>query len=173
MSIEIIVETGSGVADANAYVDVAAARAYALNRGVTLPVSDDEVAVWLIKATDYLEAQACQYQGQKTNCNNSLQWPRSGVVVCCVEIPSDVIPKQLKDAQCALVLVQKEGLVLQPNVSAQDYVTEETVGPITTKYANPIQAGITPRFTSVDALLAPLFNAVCGQTPFGLKTVRV
>lgn len=173
MAIEIIVEDGSGVADANSYVSVASVRTYATNRGVTLPSSDDEVAAWIIKATDYLEAQACKYQGSKTNCDQSLQWPRTGVIICCVEIANNVIPKQLKDAQSSLVLAQNEGLVLQPNVTATDFVTEETVGPITTKYANPVQAGITARFTAVDSLLEPLFFASCGQIGFALRTVRV
>src|SRR5690349_12886017 len=142
MAIEIIVEDGSGVENANSYVSVETARLYATNRGVTLPASDDEVAAWLIKATDYLESFACKYQGHKTDCTYPLQWPRTGVVICCVDFPSDAIPKALKDAQCAAVIAQSEGLVLQPNITAQDYVTEETVGPITTKYANPVQTGI-------------------------------
>lgn len=173
MAITITVEDGTGVADANSYVSIADARTYAANRGVTLPADNDAVAAMLIKATDYLEAQACKYQGQKTNCDYALQWPRSGVVICCVEIANNVIPKQLKDAQSALVVAQNEGLVLQPNVTAGDYVTEETVGPITTKYADPIKAGITARFTGVDSLLEPLFFSSCGQVGFALRTVRV
>lgn len=173
MPITIIVETGSGVANANSYVSVSEARDYAANRGVTLPVEDDEVAAFLIKATDYLESLACKYQGKKTDCAQSLQWPRTGVVICCVDVAGNAIPKELKQAQMALVLVQNEGLVLQPNITAGDFITEETVGPITTKYANPIQAGITPQFTSVESLLQPLFFASCGQVGFALRTIRV
>lgn len=159
MAITIIVEDGSGVADANAYVSVANVRAYAANRGVTLPSSDDEVAAWLIKATDYLEAMAGEYVGQKTDAAYSLEWPRNYVTINCVDLASNAIPKQLINAQCALVLVQNEGLVLQPNIKAADYVIEETVGPITTKYADPANTvGIAGAFTAVDALLAPLLR---------------
>lgn len=171
MAIEIIVETGAVVENANAYVSVAAVRAYAAERGVTLPVSDDEVAALIIKAKDYLEAFGCKYQGQKISASQALEWPRSGVVVGGVELAPDAIPKRLKDAQCAAVLIQNEGLVLQPNITAQDYVTEETVGPLTTKFADPTKAGITANFTGLDALLSPLF-AVCGQS-FALRTMRV
>lgn len=173
MAITITVEDGSGVADANAYVDVAAVKAYAEQRGVTLPSDDEEIAAMIIKATDYLESFACKYQGRKTDCDQSLQWPRTGVVLCCADYPSNQIPKQLKSAQCAAILIQNEGLVLQPNVTAADYVIEETVGPITTKYANPIQAGISAQFTALDSLLEPLFFASCGQVGFPLRTVRV
>lgn len=173
MAIQIIVEDGSGVANANAYVDVAAVKAYAEARGVSLPSDDDAIAAMIIKATDYLESFACKYQGRKTDCAQSLQWPRTGVVMCCEDFPSNQIPKQLKSAQASAVLIQNEGLVLQPNVTAQDYVIEETVGPITTKYANPIQAGISATFTALESLLEPLFFASCGQVGFALRTARV
>lgn len=173
MAITITVEDGTGVADANAYIDVAGVRAYAAQRGVTLPADDDEVAALIIKATDYLESFACKFQGRKTDCEQSLQWPRTGVVMCCEEFPANAIPKQLKSAQASAVLIQNEGLILQPNVTAADYVIEETVGPITTKYANPIQTGISAQFTALDALLEPLFFASCGQSAFALRTVRV
>ncbi|URA06799.1 virion protein [Xanthomonas phage Langgrundblatt1] len=173
MAIVITVEDGTGVANANSYVSVADVKAYAEQRGVSLPSTDDEIAAMIIKATDYLESFACKYQGRKTDCAQSLQWPRTGVVMCCEDFPSNQIPKQLKSAQASAVLIQNEGLVLQPNVTAQDYVIEETVGPITTKYANPIQAGISATFTALESLLEPLFFASCGQVGFALRTVRV
>lgn len=173
MAITITVEDGTGVANANSYVSVADVKAYAEQRGVTLPSTDDEIAAMIVKATDYLESFACKYQGKKTDCAQSLQWPRTCVVMCCEDFPTNQIPKQLKSAQCSAVLIQNEGLVLQPNVTAADYVVEETVGPITTKYANPIQAGISATFTALDALLEPLFFASCGQSSFALRTTRV
>ena len=173
MPIVIAVENGSNVPNANSYVSVGDARIYASNRGVNLPVSDDQVAAMLIKATDYLESFRCKFQGKKTDCTQPLEWPRTGVVVCCESLPSDTIPASLIKAQSALVLVQNEGLVLQPNFGATDYVIEETVGPITTKYADPIKAGISQTFSAVEALLEPLFFASCNDVGFGFKTVRV
>lgn len=173
MAITIIVEDGSGVADANSYQELADVRLYAEQRGVTLPADDEEVKAWMIDAMDYLEAQACKYQGHKTDCEQSLEWPREGVVICCVDIANNVIPKKLKSAQALAVMIRNEGLILQPNVTAQDYVIEETVGPITTKYANPIQAGISATFTGLESLLEPLFFQSCGQVGFALSTIRV
>ena len=173
MAILIVVEDGTIVADANAYIDVAYARQYALDRGVTLPVANDEVAAMIIQATDFLESFACDYQGTKTDpATQELQWPRIDVYFDESEtaFPSDSIPKNLKKAQAAAVIAVSQGLSLLPNIVAQDYVTEETVGPITTKYANPLQAGIESRFTGVDALLAPLFGS-CGSG-FAIRTVR-
>ncbi|WEM33665.1 head-tail adaptor [Pseudomonas phage PSA-KC1] len=55
MAITIVVEDGSGVTNANSYVSVADARIYASNRGVELPLDDDELAAMLIRSTDYLK----------------------------------------------------------------------------------------------------------------------
>lgn len=176
MPIAIIVEDGSGVANANSYVSVADARTYAEQRGVTLPVSDDEVATQLIRAMDYLEAQACLYQGCKTSSDQALQWPRTGAYIGCNqpenEIPSNVIPKSLVSAQVQLAMAINAGFDLQPNVSPQDYVKREKVGPIETEYADPSSVGIMPTFTAVNALLAPLFGN-CATNRFSLRTMRV
>lgn len=172
MAIEIIVEDGTGKPDANSYVSVADARTYATNRGVELPTDDDDVAAMLIQATDYLEAQACRYQGKRASSSQALEWPRTGVVLNCDAVPPNVIPKSLVAAQVQLAMAINAGFDLQPNVSPQDYVTEETVGPITTKYADPTKVGIMPTFGAAAALLAPLFGE-CASNKFALRTIRV
>lgn len=170
MAIEIIIENGSNVANANSYVSVADARTYAANRGVALSIDDDEVAKLLIKATDYLESKACEYQGSPTNSDQALAWPRICVSLNGADVLSDSIPKKLKDAQIQTAMAISEGFEPLGNVSAGDYVVEETVGPITTKFADPSKVGVAPKLHGVDALLAPLCGKCAG---IGLKTVRV
>lgn len=173
MAITITVEDGSNVANANSFVTLAEVRAYAEARGVILPVADDSLAVMLIKACDYLEAQANRYQGEIANEGQSLQWPRIDVYISGSEtaFPSNAIPKQLKSAQSSLVIAINEGVDILPNYSAADFVTEETVGPITTKYADPTKIGITPTLTNVEALLQPLYGSTL--TGFSLRTIRI
>lgn len=173
MAITITIEDGSNVANANSFVTIAEVRAYAEARGVTLPVTDDSLAVMLIKACDYLEAQANRYQGEIANESQALQWPRIDVYISGSEtaFPSNAIPKQLKSAQSALVVAINEGVDIMPNYSAADFVTEETVGPITTKYADPTKVGIAPTLTGVEALLQPLFGSKLEG--FSLRTMRV
>lgn len=172
MAIVITVEDGTQIPDANSYVSVADARAYAANRGVTLSSDDDEVAADIIKATDYLEAQACRYQGRPTSPTQSLQWPRTGVFLNCDEIPSNAIPKSLIGAQVQLVMAIAAGFDLQPNISPQDYIVKEKVGPIETQYADPLAVGIMPTFGAANALLAPLFGE-CANSGWTLRTRRV
>ena len=173
MAITITVEDGSNVANANSFVTIVEARAYAVERGVTLSATDDDVAVQIIKAKDYLESFANRYQGEIANESQALQWPRIDVYIngSKTAFPSNAIPKQLKSAQSALVVAINEGVDIMPNYSAADFVTEETVGPITTKYADPTKVGIAPTLTAVDSLLAPLFGSTA--TGFALRTMRV
>lgn len=171
MSISIIVENGTNVANANSYNSIIELRSFALNRGVELPSVDDKVAVMAIKATDYLETKAEEYKGLPTYPDQSLQHPRTGVFIYGVEQPSNLIIKQLKTAHAMLVLAVNEGLSLLPNYSPQDYVIEETVGPIKTKYSDPSSVGIENTFTGVDKFLEPLINK--GLNSFSIQTIRV
>ena len=173
MAITITVEDGSNVANANSFVTIAEARSYAVERGVSLSATDDDVAVQIIKAKDYLESFANRYQGEIANEDQSLQWPRIDVYISGSEnaFPSNAIPKQLKSAQCATVLAINEGVDIMPNYSASNFVTEETVGPITTKYADPTKVGIVPTLTAVDSLLTPLFGSTA--TGLAIRTTRV
>lgn len=172
MAITIVVEDGTGVANANSFVSIADARTYASNRGIALPTDEDELAAMLIQASDYLEAQERRYQGERTSSTQALTWPRKGVFLHCDEVPSNVIPKSLIGAQVQLVIAINDGFDLQPNVSPQDYVIREKVGPIDTEYADPTAVGIMPTFTGVNALLAPLFGE-CASNKFALRTIRV
>ena len=172
MAIVLIVEDGSGLPNSNTYADVAAARQYAEERGVELPSDDNKVAQFLIQAMDYLEAQGCKYQGRRTSSTQALQWPRTGVILGCDLLPPNVIPKALISAQFHLMAAASEGIVLQPNMTPADYVIQETVGPITTKYADPTINGVKPVFTAVDSLLNPLLG-ICSGNARPLTLTRI
>lgn len=173
MAILITVEDGSNVIGANSFVSVDDLRQYALQRGVALSPDDDEVATQLIKASDYLESFGNRYQGNITNAGQALQWPRKDVYLHGSDLPieSNSIPKELKSAQCAAAMAIASGIDIMPNYSAADYVVEETVGPITTKYADPSKIGVLPTLTAVEALLAPLFGMTAKS--YIIRTIRV
>lgn len=178
MAIDIIVEDGTGANPlANSYASIADIRTYLTNRGVTLPVDNDAVAALILQGMDYLGTKACQWQGVRTYNDPAappvqpLDWPRTGVCLNGVDYPADGIPAQLVAALAQLVKAQNEGINPMPNVTAADYVTEETVDVITTKYADPVSVGMTPTLTAVDAFLAPLFGNCAAF--FGFTTYRV
>lgn len=159
----LIIEDGTGVANANSYVDVAYLDIYAADRGLTIPTADTDKEIFLLKAMDYLEGRRAEYQGSKSVATQSLQWPRQLVQVDCSDVAIDSIPEELKKAQCQLVVEQQKRTLLYPapiTSSIEGLVTQKTVGPLTKKYAfngkglaNPTKPII---IASVEMFLLPL-----------------
>lgn len=170
MTISIVVEDGAIITDANSYVTVAELEAYASKRLKVLPDSADEKAVLLIKAADYLETKSEAYKGSKVSALQELAWPRYPVEIEGFSIASNEIPTALKKAQLIAALLTNDGFDLMPNLQASDIVTEERIGPITTKYADPLRVGIDPKPTELESVIAPLLSVSSG---FALQTVRV
>lgn len=168
----LTVEDGTGVAGANSYASLATLRAYASARGVTLPASDPALEAFALLGMDYLEGLRGRFQGAKTDPTQPLQWPRYPVVIDGADFPSDAIPVELVNALCRLCMEQHAGADLSPTKTGA-FVTEETVGPITTKYSEKLGggAGSPPDMPAVDVLLAPLLTV--GKVGFGFTTVRV
>jgi hypothetical protein len=156
----LVVEDGTGVAGADSYADLTTLRAYAAKRGVTLSADDATLGPLAYKAMDYLEGQGVGLL--------SLTWPSETGRVCGME--DDAALLRLANAQAQLCIEQHAGVDLTP-ARTGDFIVEDTVGPITTKYSDKFgpTAGTTPAMPAVAAILKP-FRA-CGH--FGLKTIRV
>ena len=95
------------------YAEYAAARGYMLT---------GDPLVQLQLALDWLELQP--FKGSKTDEAQTLEWPRDGNT----EIPDKIVQAQLEAA-----LVYNAGGNLMASIGKM--VTEKTVGPLTTKYA--------------------------------------
>lgn len=118
----LIVETGAGVANADAYHDLAYADAYHAARGnaswALAPVPTREAAIR--NATQFMDMSYLpRWKGAKVAVLQARQWPRWGVVLDAVRgtaserydvgfttgrLPNDLIPEQLKHASCELAL---------------------------------------------------------------------
>ena len=59
----LIIEDGSIVANANSFISLVDARAYAATIGLTLPVDDTEAEVTLINGARYVNSQEPSFQG--------------------------------------------------------------------------------------------------------------
>lgn len=95
----LIIEDGTGVANANSFVTDAEYTAYATSRGLTVGADAVIREKELILASDFLESLRASYQGFKTDQTNSLQWPRRGVFIDGFPVLDDSIPQELKNAQ--------------------------------------------------------------------------
>lgn len=162
MAINLIVEDGTGLTNSNTYASIIEVKEFAANRGVTLSVNDDDVAVQLIKAADYINSLECEFKSLRLKDSQALAFPRVTIG----------LPNAVKNAQMQAVIEQANGFDLMPTVNASNYVTKEKVGDLEITYADPIQAGITPVFPAIKALLFSLLKENC-NTGGGFKTIRV
>lgn len=93
-----IVEDGSVVPGANAYITVAELDAYWASRNVTLSQTDPEKEAAIVIATQYVDLNNT-WKGSITMSDQSLDWPRTGVMDDEGRtVPSFTIPDQLKNA---------------------------------------------------------------------------
>ena len=124
----LIVEDGSGLANADSYVSAADCQAYATAHGLTFDGDAAALDAALRNATIYLDT-AYTFRGERKTCEQALEWPRR-----CV--PAEGVPREVVSACCELGVRALAGpLWRDVNATAEGAVTEETIGPITTRYA--------------------------------------
>lgn len=144
----LVVEDGTGLANAESYVSVADADAYHVDFGNTAWASSTEPAkeAALRRATQYLDSRY-RYRGEPLTDTQALAWPRT-----INDAISDWPVKRLADACCELaVRALAGGLYTDQTATA---VTSKTVGPISVSYAETERNGGQIRFALIDDLLA-------------------
>ncbi len=100
----MIVEDGTGVALADAYVTLDFCIAYALEHGLTFadsPSTDGESAI--VRATQFIDATYRQrFVGYRTHGRDQgLEWPRTGVLDAqYFPVSGNEIPIEIKNATC-------------------------------------------------------------------------
>ncbi|MGY3265804.1 DnaT-like ssDNA-binding protein [Lysobacter sp. HA35] len=141
----LVVEDGSGLTTAEAYISVAAADAYFADRGNTawaaLTSTAKEQA--LRAGADYMQAvYGGAWVGCKLKLTQALDWPRTSVLY-----PAP-IPAEISRANAELALRAATGSLLADQ-GAQ--VTSETVGPVSVTYAPGARQ--STRYAFVDSLV--------------------
>jgi hypothetical protein len=141
----LIVEDGTGLADADSYLSLAGADAYhgALGNGSWATAAAAEREAALRRATQYLDTRY-RWRGEPLTDTQALAWPRTAAAWPV---------KRLQDATAELALrAAEQGSLYADEGTAA--VKSETVGPISVTYADA-QRGQT-RFTVVEDLLSGL-----------------
>lgn len=144
--MSLIVEDGTGLTTAESYVSVADADAYHSafgNTAWTGTTGAKEIA--LRRATQYIDSRY-RFRGVRKDADQALEWPR---VWYEPDGRTESWPPKLLEQACCEAALRALSDTLRADVSA-DQVTEETVGPITVKYAG--KSGQT-RYPVVDDLL--------------------
>jgi len=141
----LVVEDGTGLSDAEAYVSVADADAYHAQFGnanwAAATLASKESA--LRRAAQYIDTQY-RFRGDPLNDTQALAWPRS-------TRPWPV--RAVISASCELALPALDGPLYLDQ--AGPAIVSETVGPISTTYAVDRRGG-QPRYAAADALLESL-----------------
>jgi len=164
-------EDGSGVAGANAALTLQEFKDHHDDRGrdyAGAGYTDAQIQAAIVKATDYSEKRwGTQYRGEKGSSDQGLSWPRTSAMDdqgrLITERPSEWIKGVAEYAWLSLTL----GTELAPvgtNVAGR--VTEETVGPITTKYSDKTTPMVTtgtllqnlPEYPEADLWFAELLD---------------
>ena len=96
----LIIENGSIVAGADSYATAAELVTYAANYGLTIPGTEAEQEALLRRA--YLQMNTLPWKGWAVNRDQTGAWPRYGVLSNGYELPSDAIPRQVKQCQMAM-----------------------------------------------------------------------
>lgn len=162
MPITLVLEDGTGVANANSFVDVAFADAYHLTRfNDQWSGTDEAKKSALVVAADYMKSRF-NYRGIKTHLDTgqSLPFPRRGI--CDAdgqEYDRFAVPDPVQEAQAELALVAIcSGGSIEPAILGPDILRRrERVGSIETdtEYLTTETAKLFPRAM---AKLAPFIS---------------
>lgn len=159
----LVVEDGTGMDDAEAYITVADADTYFSGRGNTawaaLGTPAKEAALRL--GADYMEATYSQrWKGDRVSETQALSWPRDDVEVNGFDVDNDAVPLAVARANAELAVRASAGDLLADQ-SAQ--VKQEVVGPISVTYQDSARQSV--RYAIVDGMLAPYLSGSANQIP--------
>lgn len=165
----IVVEDGTGLTNADAYISVAGADAYHAAQGspaawTAATTSDKEDAIR--QATTYLDGKyARAWRGMRAHRTQALRWPRIGAIdIDGYELPSTAVPVRLGYAAAELALKVIEGTALTADVAnsgASTLLDRVKVGPIEVeeRFSDGSSGSQQTRFVKAAQLIADLIES--------------
>lgn len=166
----LVVEDGTGLANAESYLSVADYKVQCDSLGYTYPAdADASIEQGLRRGTRWLDATySDRLPGTRLRGRaQSLQWPRADVVDREGEdVPSDAVPAEIK---MALVEATRREIAapnsLSPDVVAGKIKKSVAIsGAVSVTYADSSISDQRPTLTVVGDILAPLLNIPRGST---------
>lgn len=156
----LIVETGTGLSNADSYITLADARVYAANYGLTLPADDTEAEIALRQGCAYIELQEGRYSGTRVSTSQALAWPRTDASNSVgVDYPDNVVPIQLGRAQVAAAAEFAKGTDVRATDDGKSVASEAITGAVSVSYFNNGKTGESVVITrALDELRILLVN---------------
>ncbi len=169
----LIVETGALVAGAESYASVAYANSLHILLGneswSNLDTSVKEQS--LRKATQYMQSKYfSMWQGRKRDDDQSLDWPREGVVIFGTNslVANSIIPNEIKNACCLLALRASAATLVSDKERA---VKREKVDVLEVEYSEFDTSEKV--YSEIDYMLGRYFTNASASGGGGLSVVRV
>lgn len=186
----IVLEDGSGVADANSYAEVTTADAYHSARGnatwTEASTSPDQgKTAALVRATAAIDAAyRMRFPGVRTNGRDqALEWPRAYAITDASdpdsignitdaegwEIDTDEIPQEIIDAVCEAALRELiEPGSMMPDLVRGGWIKRLKAGSVEIEYGS----NATPEtvYSLIDGILAKLLGG--NSNPYTARAVR-
>lgn len=161
----LVIEDGTGVAEANSYVTAEQIIAYAAERGVEI-LPGEAVDTLAIRAADYMSTLCyigeVAYPGEQY-----MNWPRRGIIAGDLAEDAElVIPHAVVKGQLQLALDVFNGIDLMPSRKAEPKLKKRKTGPIEREYFEG--SDYMPDIPFASAILRPV---MCGDG-FKLRTYR-
>ena len=138
----LVVETGTGLPNADSYITLADARVYAANYGLTLPSDDTEAEIALRQGCAYIELQEGRYSGTRVSTSQALAWPRTDAANSFgSQYPDNVVPIQLGRAQVAAAAEFAKGTDVRATDDGKSVASEAVTGAVSVSYFNNGKTG--------------------------------
>jgi len=169
--MQLIIETGQGLPDANSYINEVDVEQYLPSSVLANwnELSDDEKIDRLILASLFIDI-SFNWKGQQKTLEQGLSWPRVCVYFQGHTVPDNFIPKQIKrTCVMAVSLIMEFGIgVFQDTGEVQ--VKKEKLGPIETEYflALKNQSLDSSEYSDINNMLRGFF-----VNPSGVMTAEV
>ena len=168
----LVVESGMGLADADSFISLEGARAFAAKYGITLPTNDEAAEVALRQGCQYVELQQKCFSGSRLTTTQALSWPRTGATNAYgVEYADGDMPAQLGYAQVYAAAEYAAGTDVRATDDGKAIASEEVTGAVAVSYFNNGKTGGEVVITRAMDALSPLL-VVSGNNGFEFRVGR-
>lgn len=161
MSIELIIEDGSIVENANSYIDMDFADSFHNTHGNEnwLNIeSEIDKKRRLIRAAFYIDNKyKSRFKGTKTSVDQYLEWPRINVIIDDFQFENNKIPLLLKQAQAEAANYIEDLFIINTN----QHVDSISTGPLNISFKNVTNQ---PEIQSINYLIQPLLYISMNNT---------
>lgn len=158
----LIVEDGTGLADADSYISLADARLYAANYGFELPDDDAQAEIALRQGTGYIDLQEPCFIGERLTATQNLAYPRDD---------DSGMPAALGRAAVAAAAEYGAGTDVRSTDDGKSVASEKVTGAVEVSYFQNGKTGESVVITKAMDLLRPLMIS-CGNNGYSFQVER-